>query len=1364
MNKKMQIVVMTLCMVLLLAWGGFSTAQAKSVAFCIYGETVGTGGYGVYPGQTAGLPAVEQIGWNTFGTADPQPAGLIDNTETVVPGLVVSFDPTNQIAWCNWDDPAGNPNDFMYCVGTAGKRDPGQASVIITGIPYASYDIYVYVSALDGPGIDPGTDGKITVGATSYYFHAVQFDGSTFTKATRTTVPSPIGTAPVGNYCQFTGLSGASQTITAESIGATDNGAAICGFQIVQAAGARVQLAFTSPGAGQTYDAGTTVDVAATAAGSGGLSVAKVDFYLAGTLLASVASPGPYTCDFVAPPLAGTFPLKAVATDNVAGTWEETMNVSFAAPAAGVGTVVITSPEADTLGTIGTTFTLTAKASGFASSVTDITLFVNMLPVGSGAPDSNGGFSVDWTPTAAGAYLITAMATDSGAVTKSTARAITITVPVYVKTVAEGAADGSDWANAKTLDNAIKDTILGNAFYIHAGTYTVTKPYTITKMPIQFYGGFAGTETSLSERVANYQTVNATILDGGRATRMMDLSSCTLVADGMTFANAFDDGGASIAYTIAGGTGLSSSGNVARTITNCVFSNCGVRGNGGALHLAGGTATISGCTFTGNSAFGPYTAGGGAVYFGDAGGGGSNYGSPAAAVTAVMSDCTFTSNTSYAMSAGALKMDYGKLTATNCTFSDNHAGWIGLNPWSWAPGFAGAMSIWNAGFALDSCKFLNNDAHVWAGAFEANAASYGGLTNCLFAGNQSGLLPGGTPNGMGGAVVVTNAGAKCALVNCTFYGNDAVDSDADGVYDNADGSSVLDIANCIFANQAADAVTIETAGNVTLQTNLMENNTTMNKITGTPTENTGLLTAAPGFVSAGTGNFNLTSSSAAKNAGIAVNYDMTGGIFIATPTHDLAQRARLDTPDLGAYEVGAPSTISLSPDPLLFTALEGTSAKKTLAISVVSGNEPVQITGGGVTGAEFSLVGTPFATPTTLLAGGTMNVTVAFTAPVVGLRTEYSGEMSVTNSGTVSPKTSALEGLGITSLLPIDTRPTCVITRSAHTVTPTSILPIEFDVVFSEGVSGLAMDDVTWAGSPDLDATIIPLGTDGKRYTLQVTAVHAATATLHPSIVDKAAKSIALLPSQASTEGSPAPEVTYTDANLSVAIWTTQAPVTDAATVTYTVTFPEAVGGFSASDLVLDPAPAGSTIGTPVETNPSTAWTVEVTPGGDGPLCLALNDNDQISKDSDPSAKLNGTGTGGVLYGNTTEVDTTAAALVSIKRAFGAPLTTRETIVIFEVKFDDAVTGVDASDFVLTNSDPSPTISTVAAIDADTVYVICDTGTAYGVFGLVLSPTAAITDQMARTVAAPGAPDPLEHFVVLMNPAVPTAVRDWMLY
>jgi hypothetical protein len=179
-------------------------------------------------------------------------------------------------------------------------------------------------------------------------------------------------------------------------------------------------------------------------------------------------------------------------------------------------------------------------------------------------------------------------------------------------------------------------------------------------------------------------------------------------------------------------------------------------------------------------------------------------------------------------------------------------------------------------------------------------------------------------------------------------------------------------------------------------------------------------------------------------------------------------------------------------------------------------------------------------------------------------------------------------------------------------------------------------------------------------------------------------------------------------------------------------------------------------------TNPSTAWTVAVTPGDDGPLCLGLADNDQISKAGDSSAKLNGAGTG-VVYGNTTEVDTTAAALVSIKRAFGAPLTTFETIVIFEVKFDDAVTGVDASDFALTTANATASISTVAAIDGDTVYVICDTGTAHGVFGLVLSPTAGITDQMARPVAAPGAPDPLEHFVIL-NPAVPTAVRDWTLY
>jgi len=314
-------------------------------------------------------------------------------------------------------------------------------------------------------------------------------------------------------------------------------------------------------------------------------------------------------------------------------------------------------------------------------------------------------------------------------------------------------------------------------------------------------------------------------------------------------------------------------------------------------------------------------------------------------------------------------------------------------------------------------------------------------------------------------------------------------------------------------------------------------------------------------------------------------------------------------------------------------------------------------------------------------------------------------------------------------------------------------------------VTGFAWDDLVWGGGLDaglLTGSIIPVGMDGSRYTVQITAINLVTATLNPSIRDEAATAIGFEKSETSTAGTPAPTVSYVSSALAVAIWTDQAPVTDATTVTYTVTFPTEVNGFSETDLVLDPAPAGSMIATVVETNPSTAFTVDILPGGEGPLCLALTDNDQISKGNDPTAKLNGDGTG-VLYGNTTEVDTTTATLVSIKRAFGAPLTTFETIVIFEVKFDDAVTGVDLSDFALTTTDATATISTIAAIDGDTVYVICDTGTARGTFGLVLSPTAAITDQMTRTVASPGAPDPLEYFVIL-NPAVPTAVMDWMLY
>ncbi|GGG89107.1 hypothetical protein GCM10011416_01900 [Polaribacter pacificus] len=90
-------------------------------------------------------------------------------------------------------------------------------------------------------------------------------------------------------------------------------------------------------------------------------------------------------------------------------------------------------------------------------------------------------------------------------------------IPTYVKSDATGNNDGSSWANAFTdITTAINESYAGGVIWIASGTY---KPhassrdvyYTISKENLKIYGGFAGTETALNDRVFG---ANETILSG----------------------------------------------------------------------------------------------------------------------------------------------------------------------------------------------------------------------------------------------------------------------------------------------------------------------------------------------------------------------------------------------------------------------------------------------------------------------------------------------------------------------------------------------------------------------------------------------------------------------------------------------------------------------------------------------------------------------------------------------------------------------------------------------------------------------------------------------------------------------------------
>jgi hypothetical protein len=118
--------------------------------------------------------------------------------------------------------------------GTAETGDTN--SINVTGILYATYDVYVYGGS-DAAG-RIGTFGLTSGGSTSYFSLTAENQEDTYTQATSTYngQGAPPSGIPTANYVEFTGLSGGSFTLTfgaENSDGSLAHGAEN-GFQIVE--------------------------------------------------------------------------------------------------------------------------------------------------------------------------------------------------------------------------------------------------------------------------------------------------------------------------------------------------------------------------------------------------------------------------------------------------------------------------------------------------------------------------------------------------------------------------------------------------------------------------------------------------------------------------------------------------------------------------------------------------------------------------------------------------------------------------------------------------------------------------------------------------------------------------------------------------------------------------------------------------------------------------------------------------------------------------------------------------------------------------------------------------------------------------
>lgn len=299
----------------------------------------------------------------------------------------------------------------------------------------------------------------------------------------------------------------------------------------------------------------------------------------------------------------------------------------------------------------------------------------------------------------------------------------------YVKASATGA--GTSWANASgDLKAIIESSAAGDEVWVAEGDYKTPNDQSFVMMPgVKIYGGFAGTETSLTQRNTSLRISRLLPYDNEVIIKNENnVLTGTALLDGFTISNAT--------------LGAVINTNASPAFANCTFSNNQTQyGNGGAMVNTACSPTITNCVFTQNS--------------GDMGGAVLNYQNCSASFT----NCTFSNNTSRNGGGALLNSTNGTPSFTNCTFIANKTTY----------GSGGCIyTIFNSPLFVN-CTFTNNIAPVNGGVmYSQPSGSPITITGCTFTGN--------TATQSGGCLY--NLGANHQITNCTFKGNSAKDGGA----------------------------------------------------------------------------------------------------------------------------------------------------------------------------------------------------------------------------------------------------------------------------------------------------------------------------------------------------------------------------------------------------------------------------------------------------------------------------------------------------------------------------------------------------------------------------------------------------------
>lgn len=225
-------------------------------------------------------------------------------------------------------------------------------------------------------------------------------------------------------------------------------------------------VAISTPTAGATLTVNTpqTLLASATSASS---TIASVQFLVNGTAINSVSS-FPYTTVWT-PTAAGSYSLTALATD-AAGNQTTSAAVAVTVSGSVAPTVAITSPTAATTLPVNVATTLTVNAATPVGSLASVQYFANAVAIGTSTTSP---FSLNWTPTTAGAVSLTAVATNNiGTQSTSAAVAVNVGTAPTVAITAPGSATSVTvnlpYAVTATASSAVP--IRGVQFFVAAGS------------------------------------------------------------------------------------------------------------------------------------------------------------------------------------------------------------------------------------------------------------------------------------------------------------------------------------------------------------------------------------------------------------------------------------------------------------------------------------------------------------------------------------------------------------------------------------------------------------------------------------------------------------------------------------------------------------------------------------------------------------------------------------------------------------------------------------------------------------------------------------------------------------------------------